>query len=211
MVSTSALTRYAILDFESNGLSPAKGGRLLEIAVVLVESGRIVASRHSLLNPQVPVPPYVTTLTGITASMVRAAPPPSEVLPGLLAFIGDAALVMHNASIDRQFWLHEMALAGLKCPQEFICTLRIARRLYPWARGQKLSTLAELHGIPVETRHQRALAEAMTTARLFVRMSDDLAALYAPEAVNAAFLARYQKTGKALAKSAPVLSPHERR
>lgn len=195
------MTRYAILDFESNGLAPERGGRVLEAAVVLVQDGAIAASWQSLMNPGVPVPPFVTTLTGITASMVREAPPPAAVLSEMLAFIGDATLVAHHASSDRQLWSHELALAGLQGPDDFICTLRLARRLYPWARDHRLGTLVTLHQIPVPGLHQRAHAEALLTAQLFLRMNADLAELYPGEFGEEGFLARYQKTGKAKAKS----------
>lgn len=198
------MTRYAILDFASNGLTPDRGGRVLEMAVVLVQGGTIMDSRHSLVNPAVPVPPFVTTLTGITPSMVREAPVPAVALADMLAFIGDAPLVAHNASVDRQLWLHELALARLSGPQEFICTLRIARRLYPWAGDLRLGTLLALHHIPVMEQHARALTGATLTAQLFLRMSADLATLYQEEAASAGFFARYQKTGKAKTKGMPA-------
>lgn len=198
------MTRYAILDFETNGLSPERGGRVLEAAVVLVQGGAISGSWHSLMNPGVPVPPFVITLTGISASMVRAAPPSAAVLNEMLAFIGDATLVAHNASTDRQLWCHELALAGLQGPEDFICTLRLARRLYPWATDHRLGALAALHQIPVQGQHQRAHSEALLTAQLFLRMNADLAGLYPGESGGESFLARYQKTGRAKAKAVPA-------
>jgi DNA polymerase-3 subunit epsilon len=122
-------------------------------------------------------------------------------------FVGDATLVAHNASFDKKFWQHELARIGRAPRSDFLCTVLIARRLYPWAPNHKLATLVHLHHIQVEGRHHRALADADMTAKLLLQMQTDLAALYAghTEPVAApAFLAQYQKTAKAQVKAAPV-------
>lgn len=191
------MTRYAIIDFETNGLMPGQGGRALEVAAVLVQDGRLVATWQSLMNPGVPVPAFITALTGITPAMVRTAPSPDEAMAGIADFVGDTPLVAHNASFDRRFWQHELDRIRRPAAQDFLCTVLIARRLYPWAPNHKLATLVELHRLPADGRHHRALADASMTAHLFLRMQRDLAALYAGEAVDAAFLRQYQATVKA--------------
>ncbi|MEE4249937.1 MAG: 3'-5' exonuclease [Alcanivoracaceae bacterium] len=197
------MKRYAVIDFETNGQMPGQGGRALEVAAVMVEDGVIVGSWQSLMNPGGRVPRFITALTGITPAMVRTAPPPGEVMAQIHEFVGDATLVAHNASFDRRFWEYELDLCGRPCASEFLCTVLIGRRLYPWAPNHKLATLVELHNIPVDGRHHRALADASMTARLFQRMQQDLASLYAEQAAQDDFLQRYQRISKALAKSAP--------
>ena len=198
--------RYAVIDFETNGLMPGQGGRALEVAAVLVEDGRITDSWASLMNPGVQVSAFITGLTGITQAMVRAAPEPAKVMAQIHDFVGDATLVAHNASFDRRFWQHELAIMGRAAPADFLCTVLIARRLYPWAPNHRLATLVDMHRIPVQGRHHRALADADMTARLFLQMHADLAALYADDAQAAAvttpdFLAQYQKTARHKLKS----------
>ncbi|MCC1497396.1 PolC-type DNA polymerase III [Alcanivorax sp. 1008] len=195
--------RYAVIDFETNGLMPGQGGRALEVAAVIVEGGEIVASWQSLMNPGGRVPRFITDLTGITPAMVRAAPSPDEVMTQIHEFVGDATLVAHNASFDRRFWEHELDLCGRFCSSEFLCTVLIGRRLYPWAPNHKLATLVELHNIPVDGRHHRALADASMTARLFQRMQQDLTTLYAEQTAQEGFLQRYQRISRAQAKSIP--------
>lgn len=197
------MTRYAIIDFETNGLMPEQGGRALEVAAVLVQDNQIVDSWQSLMNPGVRVPPFITSLTGITPMMVRTAPPPEAVMAAIADFVGDATMVAHNASFDRKFWQYELGRIGVPSPHEFLCTVLIARRLYPWATNHKLATLVDLHNIPVDGRHHRPLADASMTARLFLQMQEDLAELYAGEQAQSHFLAKYQKTAKALVKGAP--------
>jgi len=202
-VSAFRMTRYAVLDFETNGLMPDQGGRALEVAAVLLQDGQIVDSWQSLINPGVRVPGFITSLTGITPAMIRGAPPPEHAMAEVAEFVGDASIVAHNASFDRKFWQHELARIGLAHHHEFLCTVLIARRLYPWAINHKLATLVDLHNIPVDGRHHRALADASMTARLFLRMQADLAGLYQGAEIQSGFLNRYQKTVKAQVKSVP--------
>lgn len=199
----SLVTRYAVIDFETNGLMPGQGGRALEVAAVLVQDDRIVDTWQSLMNPGVYVPSFITALTGITPAMVRDAPPPEQVMAGIADFVGDATLVAHNASFDRKFWQHELERIGRDAPQDFLCTVLLSRRLYQWAPNHKLGTLVALHGLPDDDRHHRALADASMTAHLFLRMQQDLAALYADQAVAVEFLREYQGTPKARVKSTP--------
>lgn len=194
------MTRYAVIDFETNGLMPDSGGRAIEVAAVLVQDNQIIDTWQSLMNPGVRVPPFITSLTGITPMMVRTAPAPEKVMAEIAAFVGDATLVAHNASFDRKFWQYELGRIGAPCAHDFLCTVLIARRLYPWATNHKLATLVDLHNIQVDGRHHRALADASMTAHLFLKMQEDLAGLYADEYAESQFLEKYQKTAKALVK-----------
>lgn len=200
------MTRYAVLDFETNGLMPDQGGRALEVAAVLLQDGQIVDSWQSLMNPGVRVPGFITSLTGITSSMIRTAPPPEHAMAEIAEFVGDATIVAHNASFDRKFWQHELSRIGLAHQHEFLCTVLIARRLYPWAINHKLATLVDLHNIPVDGRHHRALADASMTTHLFRRMQADLAELYQAAESNPSFLSQYQRIIKVQLKSAPELA-----
>lgn len=198
------MTRYAVIDFETNGLMPEQGGRALEVAAVIVQDGRITESWQSLMNPGGRVPAFITALTGITPAMVSGAPAPAQVMAGIAEFVGDATLVAHNASFDRRFWQHELARIDRPAVHDFLCTVLISRRLYPWAPNHKLATLVDLHNIPVDGRHHRALADAAMTAHLFLRMQQDLASLYGDAEVEPGFLSRYQKTVKTQVRAMPA-------
>ncbi len=87
----------AFIDFETTGLSPTNGDRLIEVGVALLESQQIVDRYQSLINPGIAVPSFVTQLTGISTRDVRAAPAASQVLQELHSFLGSAPLVAHNA------------------------------------------------------------------------------------------------------------------
>jgi DNA polymerase-3 subunit epsilon len=98
------MTTYAILDFETTGMSPDCGACPTEIAVVLVRDRQIVDRYQSLMNGNTWIPPFIQSLTGITNAMVRKAPPMNQVMGEAIEFAADYPLVAHNASFDRKFW-----------------------------------------------------------------------------------------------------------
>lgn len=170
----------AVIDFETTGMSPARGGRATEIAAVLVADGRIVERYQSLMNSGARVPPFIEKLTGISDRMLAAAPAAEQVMREAAAFVGGRLLVAHNAAFDRPFWQAEHRLAGGAAghagPQaaRFICTLLLARRLYPEAPNHRLGTLVEFLDLPRTGRAHRALADAEATAHLLLRIVRDV-------------------------------------
>ena len=140
------MSTYAIIDFETTGLSPAMGDRATEIAAVVVSNGDIVGRYQSLINPQRPIPAFVQSLTGITDSMVRRAPEAPQVMRELFKLIGDVPLIAHNAAFDKQFLDAEYQRAGLRRRTEFACSMLVARRLYPNFANHKLGDLVRQQG-----------------------------------------------------------------
>ena len=185
-----------MIDFETTGLSPDMGDRITEVAALRIEGGQITGRYVTLVNCNARIPSFITGLTGITQAMVDKAPPVAEVVPQLLDFIGSDALSAHNASFDRKFWQFELGRIRTPCDHDFLCTLLLSRRLYPWSLNHKLATLVDLHKIPVEGQYHRALADASMTAHLFITMQRDLERLYAGETIDTDFLLKYQKTTK---------------
>ena len=148
--------RYVLLDLETTGAHPERD-RITEIALLRFEGGRLVDRWQSLVRPDVPIPPLIERLVGITNAMVADAPPAAEVMAQARRFVGDTPLVAHNAPFDRGFWHTELARAGCDAPQPFACTVRLARRLYPEAPNHQLGTLARFHQLPSAGRAHRAL------------------------------------------------------
>ena len=91
-------------DFETSGLSPDGGDRAIEIGAVLLEQNRITASFQSLMNPGFRVSSFIESYTGISNSMIAAAPPSEDVMEQFTDFIAEHPLVAHNASFDRRFF-----------------------------------------------------------------------------------------------------------
>jgi DNA polymerase-3 subunit epsilon len=164
----------AVIDFETTGISPEQGARATEVAIVLVEQGRIVDRFQSLMNAGAHIPAFITQLTGISNAMVQAAPDVGEVMRQASAFVGDAPMVAHNASFDRKFWMGELSRLGLPARQPFACTMLLSRRLYPQAPNHKLGTLVDYHRLPRTGAAHRALADAEMAAELLLRIQQDL-------------------------------------
>ncbi len=182
----------AVVDFETTGLSPGEGARAIEIAAVLVSGDRVVDSYSSLMNPGVSVPPEITQLTGITTKMVRSAPPAAAVMKDVTRFVGDAALVAHNASFDRRFLEAEHRRIGVSRRLDFVCTMLLSRRIFDGAPNHKLGTLVRHLGLPADGALHRALSDATVTAELLFRIQAEISARYGLSLPHKA-LARVQR------------------
>jgi DNA polymerase III subunit epsilon len=187
-----------MLDFETTGLSPASGDRITEVAALRIENGIIVDRYVSLVNCHVRVPFYITQLTGITQRMVDAAPCVSQVVPELLRFIGRDALSAHNASFDEKFLLAESASLGLRPQHEgLICSLKLARRLFPGLPSYKLATLSSSLGIRFNGSAHRAEADAEVSAHVLIHIGEHLARTYGVTRVESQLLERLGRVSAA--------------
>lgn len=187
----------AVIDFETTGISPGCGDRATEVAIVLLEGGRVVDRYQSLMNAGVRIPSFITQLTGITNAMVAGAPDAAQVMREASRFVGDVPLVAHNAAFDRKFWQAELAQAGLAAPQPFICTLLLSRRLYPQAPNYKLGSLVDYHRLPRTGQAHRALADAEMAAGLLGQIQHDLRTRHGVGQPDPALLIALQRCAKA--------------
>lgn len=163
---------YTVIDFETTGLNP-ETDRIIEVGLVqLTLDFREVNSFSTLVNPGVPLPPAIRSLTGLTdLDFVRnRAPFIRDVLPGLLSLLEGTAFIAHNASFDDSFFRAEQLRCGIQ-PLEYqiLDTLSMARSLSLPVSNYKLATLAQYFDIDVQPDH-RALSDARTTAEIFTKM-----------------------------------------
>lgn len=135
------MERIAVIDFETTGITPSSGCRATEIAVVMLEQGRIVDRYQSLMNAGVRVPAFIEQLTGISNAMLRSAPSAEKVMNEVNEFVGTTPLLAHNAAFDQKFWDFELGRIKRTRLQNFACSLLLARRLMPAAPNHKLGTL----------------------------------------------------------------------
>ncbi|MFA7268778.1 MAG: 3'-5' exonuclease [Sterolibacterium sp.] len=190
MVSQS--TAVIVIDFETTGISPEHGARATEVAAVLVSEGVITGRFQSLMNAGVHIPPFIEELTGITNCMVRQAPSAANVMHELAEFIGEAPLVAHNAAFDRKFLQAELQRIGHQHRGDMLCSMRIARRIYPQAPNHKLATLVRHARIAETGKYHRALADAEMTAGLWLKMQEELSRSFSLENVPLALLKKIQ-------------------
>ena len=137
---------FVVVDLETTGGSP-KDCAITEIGAVKVRGGAVLGEFQTLVDPGQEIPPYISVLTGITTSMVAAAPRIGTVLPAFLEFARGAVLVAHNAPFDLGFLKAACAQNGILWPAaSSVDTAVLARRLL--TRDEvpncKLGTLASL-------------------------------------------------------------------
>lgn len=162
---------FTVVDTETTGSAPPC--RVTELGAVRVRGRRLGQEFQSLLNPGVALPSLISQVTGITQAMLARAPSPDVVIPQFRRFLGRTVLVAHNLAFDSKFLCHEFRLQGLKPPEApGLCTLQLARSLLR-LRGNDLSQVAAHFRIDPANRH-RALGDARTAARVFLRLLDIL-------------------------------------
>jgi DNA polymerase-3 subunit epsilon len=161
---------FVALDLETTG-AKAGVGKITEVGAVRIEGLRVVDQFQTLVNPQRTIPPMITKITGITQSMVAAAPRIEEVIPGLLEFLEGAVVVAHNAPFDVGFLNYELhRLRSRRLGDGAIDTLPLSRALVPGLINYRLKTVADSLGAPVSACH-RALADAQAVAHVFVQLA----------------------------------------
>ncbi|MDX1387495.1 MAG: exonuclease domain-containing protein, partial [bacterium] len=149
---------FTIVDLETTGLSP-NGDRIIEIGALVVEQGKWVSSFSTLVNPERPLPPFITQLTGIHDKQVKKAPTFEEIAEEVFELFRGRLLVAHNARFDHGFLRNELGRLGLELPAKPLCTVRLSRQLFPKERGHGLDRVIQRLGIPCSQRH-RAVDDA---------------------------------------------------
>lgn len=156
-------TTFCVVDLETTGAG-AKA-EITEIGAVKVCGGEVTGDFQTLVRPTSPIPPMIQLLTGITDSMVSAAPPLGAVLPSFLQFAGDSVLVAHNAPFDLGFLKRASQSLGIGWPRfTVIDTVALARQTLTRGevRNYKLSTLVAHFRSATQPDH-RALSDAHAT------------------------------------------------
>ena len=96
--------REIVLDTETTGLDPLQGHRVIEIGCVeLVNRFPSGKTFHRYVNPEREVPPEAFAVHGLSAEFLKDKPLFAAIVDELIAFIGDAPLVAHNALFDLGF------------------------------------------------------------------------------------------------------------
>jgi DNA polymerase-3 subunit epsilon len=160
---------FSVVDTETTGIAQ-RCNELVEIAAVRVRGLEIREDEifQSLINPGMPIPPAVSCIHGITDEMVADAPPLQEVLEKYTEFCADTILVMQNASFDLSFLRPRLAAAGLPAPKNPVLdTMRLSRRIHPYAKSHGLDAILRRLNIVPRQRH-RALGDALATAEALV-------------------------------------------
>jgi len=165
-------TTFVVIDLETTGGAPHLGAGITEIGAVKILRGEVIAEFQTFIDPQHPIPGYITDLTGITDEMVFQSPTISQIFPSLLEFLGSpntTVVVAQNAPFDLSFLkfaAHEHSFVWPKFP--VLDTAIIARKVLSREEvpNCKLGTLAAFFGTHTLPNH-RALDDARATVDVF--------------------------------------------
>jgi len=165
------MNKYLLADTETTGVST--NDRVVEVAWMIVDDTlAVLDSGHSLINPLMPIPAGASAVHGLTNRDVADAPTLDDYMAGVLNNkLGseEFIFVAHNSAFDYRY-LSPYLVEGT--PQ--MCTLRLARKIYPKADNHKLGTLVYELGLEVDKdRFHSADGDMAILTALLKKMSED--------------------------------------
>ena len=165
---------FVVVDIEATG-AKMPPNRIIELGAYRIRGGQITDHFITLVNPEISIPRFVISLTGITNEMVKQAPLFAEVAPRWLEFVNDAVLIAHNAPFDTNFINHEISRVypGHRMFNPHLCTVTLSRHALPGLANYRLDSVADHFSIPIFERH-RAGSDALATAEVFLRILERL-------------------------------------
>jgi DNA polymerase-3 subunit epsilon len=172
--------RLAIVDVETTGTSFLRD-RIIEIAVLRVEDGRLTDKFHSLVNPQTSISPFIQEFTGITMTALAKAPEFGDIKDQILELFDGTTLVAHNVRFDYGFLKSELARLAIPFSAKTFCTVKLFRRLIPHLSSYSLDSLIQTFGLRVDQRHR-----AFDDAKVLYDFLDLVPRSFSREAVDTA-------------------------
>lgn len=167
------MVREIILDTETTGLDPARGDRIVEIgAVELLNHLPTGRTFHVYINPERDMPKEAEAVHGLSSAFLRDKPVFAAIANDFLDFIGDAALIIHNASFDMAFINAELGFLRLPSipPERVVDTLHIARQKHPGA-ANSLDALCRRYGVDNSKRTKHgALLDSELLAEVYLEL-----------------------------------------
>jgi len=162
---------YTIIDVETSG----KSNKITEISVFKYDGTQVIDEFTSLVNPEVYIPDYITSLTGIDNATVADAPTFAEVANDILAITEGTTFVAHNVNFDYNVIRNEFKALGIDFNRKKLCTVRLSRKLLPGHKSYSLGKLCKSLDITIVDRH-RARGDAEATVILFEMLLNQEAA-----------------------------------
>lgn len=145
---------YVCIDLETTGLD-SQCDSIIEICATRVVNGEISDRYQTLICPPQEIDPFITQLTGISNDMLIGQPSIEETLQDAISFIGDSLIVGHNVNFDINFLYDECVAQGIdELSNDFVDTMRFARRLFPNLPNYKLKTISDYFGCGLKGMHR---------------------------------------------------------
>lgn len=167
------LPAFTVFDVETTGLDPRQGHRILEIAGVRVEGGKILEEQvfSQLVNPERAIPWEAKSINKISDEEVQTASTIDVVLPEFLRFAQNSLLVAHNAEFDMGFLHREKdCYWGYIDLPECFCTMHLSQALFPHEFRHNLDVVSLRLGLTIPAKRHRALPDVLVTAQALLKM-----------------------------------------
>lgn len=156
--------QFAVVDIETTGGYAAENG-ITEIAVFITDGSSITDSYYALLDPEVRIPSFIESLTGITNEKVQGQPVFGDIAAELHAILSGKIFVAHNVNFDYSFLHHHLNRHGFYLDSRKLCTIRLGRRMIPGLKGYGLDKICNHLNIGIRNRHS-AMGDASATTEL---------------------------------------------
>lgn len=165
--------KYAVLDFETTGNQSSD--EIIQVGLAIIDDNLTVSQvYHSYIKPTIPIPPFITGLTGITEDDVKDAPDLDEVMMEMVPLLNDVVLVGHNVAFDFNYLQSALDKTGyLPFTGRILDTMDFLKILYPSLGSYQLGLVSAEFGIEHDRPHQ-ADSDALATAYIFLKCLDEL-------------------------------------
>lgn len=165
-------SKLAFVDTETTGLSVTRD-RIIEIGIVRVENGKIVAKYQTLLNPQTFLSSFITTLTGITENELENAPTFRSVKKDIFDLLKNAVFVAHNVRFDYNFLRNEFKREDITFSSKHFCTAALSKNLFPNLSHHNLDSIIQKYHFICKNRH-RAFDDAEVLWKFYKKLQKEI-------------------------------------
>lgn len=182
------MSRQIAIDTETTGLEVKEGHRIIEVACVELIDRRITGSNyHCYINPERSIDAGAVAVHGLNETFLADKPTFAQMVEELMAYIGDAELIIHNAPFDIGFLQRELKLCRrpelLQDQWSIIDTLVMARQKYPRQKNN-LDALCKRLAVDNSQRHYHgALIDAQLLAQVYLAMTSGQYTLFSKESL----------------------------
>lgn len=166
--------KYVFLDVETTGLYPLLDDKIIEIALIKTNKGKIIDTYNTFINPMIPIPIEASSINNISDDMVKDAPVfDKELSETILDFLDDHILVAHNAPFDIGFLSAEFGRTGFTFERwKSLDTLKIANNLFAGQRN-RLENIMRRYSIMPDGNLHRALADTDALRKVFFELIEE--------------------------------------
>lgn len=183
--------KIAVVDIEATGPNYLEGDRMIQIAAVIIQEGKIIETHEMLLNPKREVPDRIVQLTHLDPKEIALSQTFDEVAEFWKNVLSDTILVAHHLAFDYGILKHAFEAVGLTCEFKYLIdTLELSKILFPEATGYNLSQLSQDLSIELTHAHH-AKYDTMATVELLNALSNQVKKLNSTTQKNLQRMGRY--------------------